>query len=221
MQQFYGDKYASKEKCVLVQANSKTWKKNIIRKRNTKNVGISTWYQCISLIYVTDENGKCFFFLINIFIWNSERESIAERKKGNEVKAGKWKHVPYLYVRYIFLAGVTDIYSSGTHITIKFIVNGHPKLPIIECTPHWMMIERKLKFTIQLNLVSFRITCEEKFFFITVRFCYIHKQSFKVKQFLSLQWGSVNIIHKLASINSKEKIITKMLIFNYYSTFFF
>lgn len=106
---------------------------------------------------------KMFFFLINIFIWNSERESIAERKKGNEVKAGKWKHVPYLYVRYIFLAGVTDIYSSGTHITIKFIVNGHPKLPIIECTPHWMMIERKLKFTIQLSLVSFRIHAKKIF----------------------------------------------------------
>lgn len=40
MQQFYGDKYASKEKCVVVQVNSKIQKKE--RKRNTKNVGIST-----------------------------------------------------------------------------------------------------------------------------------------------------------------------------------
>lgn len=39
MQQFYGDKYASKEKCVVVQANSKTKKNN--EKETRKNMWVS------------------------------------------------------------------------------------------------------------------------------------------------------------------------------------
>lgn len=52
MQQFYGDKYASKEKCVVVQANSKTHKK--ISKKKHEKMWVSQHDTNAYLSYVTD-----------------------------------------------------------------------------------------------------------------------------------------------------------------------
>lgn len=55
------------------------------------------------LSYASDGKWKMFFKCI--FLYGTLNEKVAERKKGNEVKAGKWKHVPLCE---IYWAGVTD-----------------------------------------------------------------------------------------------------------------
>ncbi len=59
MQQFYGDKCASKEKCVVVQVNFKKQKKNT--KKKHEKCGYLNMIPMHFSHNATDENGKCFF----------------------------------------------------------------------------------------------------------------------------------------------------------------
>lgn len=70
-----------------------------------------------------DENGKCFFSRSQYkkTLNGTVNEKVAERKKGNEVKAGKWKHrrVWYTYlglghkrIRHTYFL---EIYTVGHH----------------------------------------------------------------------------------------------------------
>lgn len=58
MQQFYGDKYASKAKCVVVQVNSKTQKKV---EKETRKMWVSQHDTNAFLSYASDGKWKMFF----------------------------------------------------------------------------------------------------------------------------------------------------------------